>query len=256
MTTTRLLGVLTAVHGRHALARAMLRAIPSSPPGWRTIVVVALGAEDRHALEDIFHFGRQDPALLPIVTENSPLTFKWQRGLEQLRKIGCEALDAVCIMGSDDFASQDYWSAALKRIAGGEKRPFGIRWCYMLNAETGQMGKFPMGDPRRAVGCGRFYPSSALDLVDWKLWTVAREKGLDGASESRLAEVGLTLDAVELPGFLVDVKTFESMHGWNEFVRWGESDLCRFEEILPKEKTVQILEDAGLREYLQGVANV
>lgn len=246
MEEARVLGVLTAVHGRHRLAKAMLRAIPAGPPGWRVLVVVTMGSEDFVKMLPESRALGKDPAVIPVMAENSPLTRKWQTGLNFMRHVAGDSLDAVCIMGSDDFASIDYWRAGVHKIEDGAINPFGVRSCYMLNAKTGELGRFTMGDPERPVGCGRFYPRAALDSVDWTLWTIDRDKGLDAASEIRLAEKGVKLEVVELPGMMVDVKTEENIHGWEKFTTFCGVPFARFDEIISNERARGLLSWYGL----------
>lgn len=244
---TRVLGVLTAIHGRHRLSKAMLRAIPSGPPGWRVLVVVTMGPEDFvKTLPESRSLGR-DPAVIPVMAENSPLTMKWQAGLDFMRRVAGESLDAVCLMGSDDFASLDFWLDGVRRVQEGAQNPFGVRSCMMLNAETEEMGQFTMGDPGRPVGCGRFYPRASLDAIDWRLWSIDRDKGVDGASEIRLAENGVRLEVVEMPGMMVDVKIAgENINGWDRFTTFCGVPFARFDFILKPEETWSELDRHGL----------
>lgn len=241
----RLLGVLTAMRGRHAIAKAMLRSIPKELRGWRVLVLVVMDETDvdemRSFLRELYCAGR---LVTYAVEENSPLTKKWQRGLNYMRDF---KLDALCIMGSDDFASAEFWQAGADMV-GLTDRPIGVRSCWMLDQPTGRMGLFTMGSPERPVGCGRFYPKAALDSVGWILWDMDLNRGIDGAAEDRLERLGLRIDVVEIPGMLLDVKSVENINVFEKFVHCFGAEFSRFDRLVDRQEAERLLRESGLGE--------
>lgn len=243
----RLLGVLTAMRGRHAIAKAMLRSIPKELRGWRVLTMVVMDEADvdemRPFLRDLHFAGK---LITYAVEKNSPLTMKWQKGLGYMKGFN---LDALCLQGSDDLASVEYWQNGVDMVAQATA-PFGVRSCWMLDQSTGRMGFFTMGSPERPVGCGRFYSRSILDAVEWTLWDTALERGLDGATEERLAKFGIKFTVAEIPGFIVDVKNQESMNQFGKFIDFFGAGMNRFDKLVEREEAERLLRDAGLGDVL------
>lgn len=239
----RLLGVLTAMRGRHAIAKAMLRSIPKELRGWRVLTMVVMDEADvdemRPFLRDLHFAGK---LITYAVEKNSPLTLKWQKGLGYMKGFN---LDALCIFGSDDVASAAFWQGAIDKMDGATS-PVGVRSCWMLDRLSGKMGRFTMGSPERPVGCGRFYPRSVLDAINWILWDVELERGIDGAAEERLARFGIKFDVIDLPGMLVDVKDAENINHFDKFMDFLGAGLSRFDEIVARPEAERLLQDCGL----------
>ena len=243
----RLLGVLTAMKGRHNIAGAMLRTIPARLRGWRTLTVVIMDEGDTEEMRPIFESLHLSGRLIVSGTApNSPLTKKWQRGLDYLKACG---LDAVCIMGSDDIASAEYWQAGVDRIDGAAG-PFGVRSCWMLDTASGRMGEFSMGSPERTVGCGRFYPRLFLNAIGWQLWDTDLDRGIDGAAEMQLEKFGLRILVEEIPGLLVDIKSPMNLNGFGKFMDFMGAGLNRFDRLLEREDAEKMIRDAGLADEI------
>lgn len=244
----RLLGVLTAMRGRHAIAKAMLRSIPKELRGWRVLTMVVMDEADvdemKPFLRELYMAGK---LVTYSVEENSPLTKKWQRGLNYMRDF---KTDAVAIMGSDDFASREFWQAAVD-MAAITDRPFGVRSCWMLEQTTGRMGLFSMGSPERTVGCGRFYPRAAMDSAGWILWDMDLERGIDGAAEDRLDRVGIKIDVTIIPGVIVDVKCAENINGFKKFIDFMGAGVNRFDKLIERDEAERLLHEAGMGEVAQ-----
>lgn len=236
----KVLGVLTAIHGRHELAKAMLRAVPSALPGWIVETFAVLGPDELAIFEEDFPDVRFSPA------ENSPLSRKFQTGVEVVHRFAGDRIDALCVMGSDDFCSIDYWLDGVRRLEEGAERPFGDRSCWMLDLSSGRMGRFIMGSPERPVGCGRFFPKDALRKTEWILWDSDMDRCIDGACEERLKQVGIRFDVVEMKGFMLDVKSRESLTQFDRFVNFMGAPFSRFDEILEPKEARELLRNHGL----------
>jgi len=249
----RLLGVLTAMRGRHAIAKAMLRSIPKELRGWRVLTLVVMDETDvdemRPFLRELYREGK---LITYSVEENSPLTKKWQRGLNYMRDF---RLDALCIMGSDDFASPEFWQAGVD-LVGITERPIGVRSCWMLEQSSGRMGLFTMGSPERPVGCGRFYPKAALDSVGWILWDIDLDRGIDGAAEDRMERLGIKIDVVEIPGMILDVKGEGNINGFEKFQDFLGAGISRFDRMVEREEAEKMLRDCGLELAIVPLAGV
>jgi hypothetical protein len=231
------------MRGRHAIAKAMLRSIPKELRGWRILTLVVMDETDvdemRPFLRDLHIEGR---LVTYSVEENSPLTRKWQKGLDYMKDL---KVDALCIQGSDDFASLEYWQNGADLLATAVA-PFGVRSCWMLDTATGRMGLFSMGSPDRPIGCGRFFPRAILDAAEWKLWDIDLDRGLDGAAEDRLAKLGIKFSVLDIPGVMVDVKNNENINRFDKFMNFMGAGMSRFDKVVEREEAQQILRDAGL----------
>jgi hypothetical protein len=236
-----------AVHGRHALAELALRAAAaSSPPGWEIRPVVVMSLDDAPAFAPFC-----DAAGIPwVAADNDPLSFKWQRGLEFLRGV-LPGAEAVTILGSDDFCSPAWWQYVCRMIHSGEEQGFGTHKVWMLDSDTLQSGLF-VCQSTTSMGAGRTFPRHHLERADWVLWDAPINKGLDNHCGSRLARLDLPIRTVRgAPGIIIDVKTSENIHSWQEFATWCGLPLSKFEIVLDPKGSRDLLEQHELFTHME-----
>jgi hypothetical protein len=213
--------LLTAIHGRHLVAAAMLRhaaACAAFLAPRHTLRIVAVLSED-----DIEGMA---PVLKAVganwcIAANKPVSWKWQRGLDYARTFNP---DAVCILGSDDFATPAYWSAALDAVQAGSEG-VGPDSVWMLDSESGDLGRWqgPQKDAdgmRYPCGAGRVFSRDLLDRLGWMLWPFRADIALDAGSwdviRSRQGTLA-NLEVAMIPGAaIVDFKNGANLHSFNE----------------------------------------
>lgn len=225
-----MLAILTAIHGRHALAVAMLqhtaaRAVAVSDVG-KVRIFAVLSPEDEQALGPIC----RRLGVSYIVQANSPLSLKWQSGITHI-KITYPAVEAIMTLGSDDFISDDYLRMCFDLLANKTSMGWGLESVHVLDRKTGRLGRWTCKNiPRPKLpqmkllrplaipaGAGRVYTAELLSRVGWCLWRVGRNVGLDMTCSLRLAKMGYALDVVKAKDVaVVDVKTATNMHGFDE----------------------------------------
>jgi len=200
--------VLTALWRRPAIAEAVLRhTVGLDVPGVEIFVWAVRSPEDADPAPDV-------PGVRYVEAPNVPLSDKWNAGMEALRDCG---LDAVMVIGSDDFVSAGYVAAAVEalRRESGQRvahppRLVLPREIVFLDSET---GRACAARPVRP-GAGRVLPRASLDALGWRPWPDGLDRRLDGGMDRRLAACGVTGPEVVLPpdaGPVVDVKGPESM---------------------------------------------
>lgn len=213
--------LLTAIHGRHALARAWLAHHAAertrlAAAGHRLDLVVMLSPDDvRPLFEDLEATGA-----LWSAHENHPVAYKWQAALSFARR-KCPGLDAIQILGSDDFASAGWLDRTFGELAAG-RRGFGLDETFELDSFTGLLGRWrgPMMLSGRPIpaGCGRTFSAALLERVQWLLWTEPRDSSLDTCSSRRLIRRGIWMDVLPMDDgagqVIVGVKTAENIHKW------------------------------------------
>lgn len=133
--------------------------------------------------------------------------------------------DGVLVLGSDDFADAAYLRAAIDAMKRGVDL-WGVRDIVFENGKTGERVHwqgYPEDSPRHGetIGAGRMLSRKFLDACGWAPWDGATSASMDGAmmrtfnarqKASRLRSESTTL--AEIGAQLVDVKTDESLTGW------------------------------------------
>jgi len=126
---------------------------------------------------------------------NSPLSFKWQAGLDYVHAhIPPDECDAVLILGSDDVLSEQTLDFITKQLmldaARGTPCLLGFDDIFFHNVES-NVSRYYTGyseKRREPMGAGRCFPRAVLDAVDWRLWTLEADRSLDGQCWARLRE--------------------------------------------------------------------
>ena len=210
------LAILTAFHGRHKLARLWLR-------HFSMLRHRLAGEVDLHIFATVsptdFHDAaqfRNDLAAAGIawqVHANNPVSYKWQAGVYAVRT-GWPEVEAVTFFGSDDFPSIGYLRLVAAKLAEGKSAAFGPDRIHFLDAVSGRMlvwqGPHFTNIGNMPPGAGRTFSRAALDALDWRLWTEAKDRGLDISAFKTMHAAGVGLDTVAIrshpESIILDVK--------------------------------------------------
>lgn len=245
-----MLAVLTSVYGRHALAAGMLRHLAARVLALAGSVEVRLFAVLSPGDVDVMGDVCRELEVAYAVVANSPLSAKWQIGVD-LARTHCGKIRGLMTLGSDDFISAAYLERCVHHLAEGDMIGWGPSTIWALDAETGRLGAWrdamAFRGARVPAGAGRVYTRDLLDLVDWQLWRVPREHGLDMAAAIRLDRHDIRLESLD-PLFddemIVDVKLAGNIHSWQSLV---------FAEVLEPDAAAKRLAIAGLERVLDYV---
>ena len=219
--------LLVAVHGRHDVAKRMLRHSLGlgqrlAPVCWfRPLVIMSS--------QDVAEMGSfcDERGILWMETANLPLSNKWQRGVTLLSQ-SHRCLDALMLAGSDDFLSYEYVNWVIRLVASGQTYACGPDWVYLYNAKTGQMARYegptlvPDGSVA-PVGAGRVFSHALLCRTGWRLWPVEANSSLDGMCTLWLSNLGYSFNVLRIdakPGAsVVDIKDGNNIHNWERFTK-------------------------------------
>lgn len=222
------LGILTCTWRRHALTRLFLY--------WTMTVAKAMETDDLHVLPlavgsegDVSRNMAEDAGWLYLEHENQPLSRKFRAGMQELLRLGA---DAVLVIGSDSFATLELVDGVSRLVLDDRvdlaglsdytflgAGPRALHWLGYL-PETGRVGE--------SMGSCRVYSRRLLELVKGDLWPEDRENGLDGAAYARIKACASFFDVkidtrpqVAFRGRCVDVK------------QPGVEQICQFESYIP-----------------------
>lgn len=213
--------VLTCVWKRPVLTSLVLRSYQRTQQllaDELNLCLLAVGSEgdDSRSLCQQYGFDYVEHA-------NSPLSHKWNAGVQAVRNYD---VDGLVIVGSDDLLSSNTFGIYAEKLSEGLDF-FGISDLYFYNALSGVLGYwggYALTQPQRVgepIGCGRCLSRRLLDRVDWNLWPAepGYEKGLDLVA-LRLAKVQgfqpSTWRMAELGIKAVDVKAGDSITAFEE----------------------------------------
>lgn len=169
------LGVLTALWRRPRVAEAALRHLADlAVPGVALTRLAVRSPEDPDPAPDV-------PGVAYVDHPNAPLSDKWNAGVEAIRDAAGADLDAVMMMGSDDFVSAAYVRRAVEAVLDGASLVRSEDVVF-YDAATGRAARARM--PR--MGAGRVLSRGLLDLLDWRPWPDGLSLRLDGGMDRRI----------------------------------------------------------------------
>lgn len=185
--------VLSCVHGR---LKTVKKALDLSPELERVFVCSTpqeVNWLKSHGYDKSYQFG------------NFPLNEKWNYGVKLLKDID---FDYVVMMGSDDYFDENFVSWLETRqgydmIAFTDmyfKDPQGRNW-YWKGYETNRVGE--------PAGAGKTYSKEYLERIDYNLFPVKSNKGLDGQSwvVANFTNANMLVTSLKEEGlFLCDIK--------------------------------------------------
>lgn len=234
------LGLVTCVWGRTRLLKAFLRhweKLRIEGVRWRRVAVVS--QEDPSEALNVVRRRRFQMVEHP----NDYLSDKFNAGFKALRG----KVDAVIVVGSDDFANPAYVAALIQAYRDGHSVvvPDGL---YVCDLPT-RRALYLRG---RRIGVGRLLSSQVLDAASWEPYP-SRQGYVNGNMDTRL----MHLQALEKersrpskyqPGFinpiytpyvlpsrengiLLDVKTPGSKNPYADFVGHARGERADFDEV-------------------------
>lgn len=218
------LAIVTPFWGRPELSEAMMRHTREVAPDAVLIAVLSPEDPDERALSGAAARHDWNIERKP----NQPLGAKWNAGLDETHHV-VGGIDAVMILGSDDFVSPEWVTKATRAIEAGMLMA-GLTDFYALRLINGRLyhvNPYPEGSPRHGetIGSGRIFSAELLDAVSWKLWPEGQSAGLDYAAMQRLhlarpdlARRTLALSMDDAKAWLVDARTMDGISTWPSYV--------------------------------------
>jgi len=133
--------------------------------------------------------------LYPIEVANRPLSKKFQFGAE-FSKIFYPK--GIIINGSDDFLSLNYSKCVYETFSSGNYNYLGCNFWYVGDLASMLLYKFKYNDSKRVVGCGRAFKYDLLDNLNWQIFPLDCNSGIDGASKEIIKSLAV-FKAIDLP---------------------------------------------------------
>lgn len=148
--------------------------------------------------------------------DNRPLSMKWQHGIDYIRLN--KDIDAILMLGSDDTieGSENY----VKYLLQGYEF-IGVGDLYVKDIKSGKIKHWEGYTNHRkgeTAGAGRCLSWELLDRMNWGLWNIPREKGLDGILNNRILEANakkITISSKEVK--ITDLKDSHSLTPFHRF---------------------------------------
>jgi hypothetical protein len=157
--------VIIAFTGRYEIMKKNIMLLKNQS---KKCGIILVGSTD----EDIEFCKSQD--VYYIRCNNKPLGLKWQVGVYYARLFNPES---IIILGSDDLLSKNYIKIAYNNIKLGYDM-IGIRSWYINN--DGDIYYIKYTDKINiTLGGGRIYSRRILDKINWELFELFIDKGLD-----------------------------------------------------------------------------
>lgn len=153
------------------------------------VLVCGSEGEKSKSLSDKFGFDYLEFQNTPLSEKNNHLiqNAKYYKG--------------VIILGSDDFVT-DETLLKYKDLDLNVCAFYGFTHCFFLvKGETDSFGRFESRG--QTVGAGRLYTQKLLQSVDYNLWNVRKNKGLDFIAKNQALKNGIE---IEIQGDILDVK--------------------------------------------------
>lgn len=209
------LAILTAIWRRPKLSEMALRRLASmSVPGIQIVPIVAWTFEDlQEAPIDV-------PGIIYVEADNSPLSDKWNAGAKEAK---CHNVDALMVVGSDDFFDARFVEIIAKRIREGADfvMPQSL---YFFDTRTARC-IYARAD---RVGAGRALSRRVLDRLSFHPWNSGFDRAIDSCMDKRLmaAKVPPVLipDIKKEGASLIAVKTQENMWTFEHMSRLRHSE--------------------------------
>lgn len=196
--------VISCMHGRQKTVSECIKRMPF-------IDKIYIASRD----EDI-EFLKSQPILAYAQYKNNPLSWKWNTAIQLLRDVD---FDAVILLGSDDYIDEKY----LKYIQENISKYDMIGFSDIYFQEDDQMyywrgyENHRKGEPS---GAGKTYTKKFLEKINYNLFPLALNKGLDSLSwnivKRRTSNIHIT-SLKENDLLLVDIKDGEGLTSLNKF---------------------------------------
>ena len=129
--------------------------------------------------------------------ENRPLSKKYQFGLEFCKLFYPKG---VTINGSDDFLSLNYIEKVSNIFDQGYNYTGTSSW-FVGDLSPMLLYKFSYTDPQRLVGCGRSFKHTLLEDMEWSIFPLNRDSGIDNASDTHIENFSVLKPIDQVSGF-------------------------------------------------------
>jgi hypothetical protein len=176
-----------------------------------------------------------------IFHENQPLGRKWNAGLKALKK---ENVNAVLILGSDDFINDKLLLLYIETLHKKEKKYLGLKDLFFYDQPSRKMLFWPgyeqLGYANHriyeSIGLGRCIHKDILDACQWTLWEDQLNNTLDSSMQAtlnhcfgsdNLSQMSKTFSCIEHQVIALDVKTNENIWTFRKFSRFNDQELAR-----------------------------
>ena len=170
---------------------------------------------------------------------NSPLGAKWQFGIDILHNTNPE-IDAYLHIGSDDWLSDAYCDTAMKMLAADETMAMiGSKGFFVIDyrPDLYRLIYWPGYDQERAkepIGAGRLIPRCTLDALNWNLFDVGLDSGLDYSMLKKILTLKKSVAMiVSEPVAVMGIKLpqFEVKNGFDSFSKTAYSIIPMVAEV-------------------------
>lgn len=118
-----------------------------------------------------------------VYYENSPLSNKWNRGIQELKNFDFEY---AVILGSDDIVNDNFIYNMYNEIKQNKYEMGGALDLYFYDIDNSKSLYFPGYDKinhncryGETIGAGRFYSKKIIEYLDYNLWDDNLECSLD-----------------------------------------------------------------------------
>jgi len=195
---------LSCMHGRHQTVSECIKRMPF-------IDKYYIASTD----EDI-EFLKSQPITAYAQYQNYPISWKWNTAISLMRNVD---FDAVILLGSDDYIDEKYLRYVEENISNYEM----IAVSDMYFKQDDDLFYWPgytnsrRGEPS---GAGKTYSKKFLERINFNLFPLPINKGLDGMSwkivTQRKAKVHIT-SLKENGLLLVDIKDGEGLTSLDKF---------------------------------------
>jgi hypothetical protein len=159
---------LIAMWGRQELVQININLLQNQTKKCKILLVVS-SEEDKK-------FAMKNKGVDWIYTENKPLGKKWQVGLAECKKYNP---NAVLINGSDDLLSLNWVETCYHYIHQDKYDIVGKSNWYILDIIKKIPYKLKYVDSNILLGAGRMISRSILDEINWELFPIDQNRGLD-----------------------------------------------------------------------------
>lgn len=148
--------------------------------------------------------------------QNNPLSYKWNMAIRTLQQID---FDAVILLGSDDYIDEAFLEYVERTIPNFDM--IGFKDIYFQhNKGLYYWSGYTNNRRGEPAGAGKVYSRKFLECINWNLFDVARDRGLDKISWIRVkqAKANIHITSLKQNGLLlVDIKDGEGMTPFNKF---------------------------------------
>ena len=173
--------IFVPMYGRHDVTLKNLHLLTFQNYSDTHIIVIYSNDEDEKFCKTLSHYKN----IYPIRVENKPLSKKYQFGAE-FGKIFYP--HGIIINGSDDFLSLNFASVIYDKFKSDEGSYFGSNFWYVGDVDAMLLYKFTYNDSMRVVGCGRSFKYTLLNTLNWQVFPLNRNSGIDGASKDMIMD--------------------------------------------------------------------